>query len=144
MTERTSWLNDYPEKETLQITACRVYKQQFAGAGLPGHALMLIIAHMADQLDALSRTAPQETQGPRPTPISAARTAMASEPANPPAQPQQPPQPAVEGQNYKPRHREASRGCLRPAQGQAGAVGRRSKGPHRRHIRLPARRTVAG
>lgn len=105
-----SWLDDYPERETLQIVACRVYKQQFAGAGLPGHTLMLIIAHMADQLDALERSGPAPQQGskpPSPTPIGAARTQMATAPQKPapsaqPAQPAQTPQPAAEGQNYDP------------------------------------------
>jgi hypothetical protein len=47
------WLSHYNEREQLQINACRTYYEHYCNAGLPGHNLMLLIARMAAQLDAV-------------------------------------------------------------------------------------------
>ena len=110
------WLDYYPEKEQERVAACRTYKEQLGALALPGHSLMFLVASMADQLDALQRSgtapqpAPQQAQPKAPTPLHAARTAMATaHPAHPaPAQAQaqtHPPTQAQEqegGGNYDP------------------------------------------
>ena len=49
-------LQPLTDRERIQIAACEAYADQFAGSGLPGHGLMILVAKLSAMLgDAVTR-----------------------------------------------------------------------------------------